>query len=260
MRLRSSQKGNSGPLPAAQLWLRLGVCGAVLCAASWAFGQTADSLTAGSAAGVPQTDAIHNGPANDEPADGSLAELDDSLFDLDLEQLSQVEAMVPAFDVHVTSVSKNDSTVGKSPAAIFVIDQEMIRRSGATSVPELLRMVPGMQVARVSSNVWAVSTRGSNGPFANKLLVLVDGRSVYTPVFAGVYWDVQDLVLEDIDRIEVIRGPGASVWGANAVNGVINIVTKKASQTQGTLVSALGGTEDKAVTAARHGGQLGERG
>ncbi|NOX53247.1 MAG: TonB-dependent receptor [Planctomycetes bacterium] len=195
---------------------------------------------------------------DEDDARGASEPLDESLLELDIEQLGHVDVVVPAFDVEVTSVTKSESTVGHSPTAIFVIDQEMIRRSGATSVPELLRMAPGIHVARAGSGVWAISARGGNGVFANKLLVLIDGRSVYTPLFAGVYWDVQDLVLEDIDRIEVIRGPGASVWGANAVNGVINIITKKANQTRGTLVSAIGGTEDRTITSVRYGGQISE--
>ena len=127
-------------------------------------------------------------------------------------------------------------------AAVFVITREDIERSGATSIPEALRMAPGVQVARLANHRWAVSARGFNGRFANKLLVLMDGRSLYSPLFSGVLWEAEDTLLEDIDRIEVIRGPGAAMWGANAVNGVINIITRKARDTQGNLLVAGAGS------------------
>jgi iron complex outermembrane receptor protein len=171
----------------------------------------------------------------------------------DLTALSLEELM----NIEVTSVSKKEQKLSQAAAAVYVITQEDIRRSGATSIPEALRMAPGLQVARINGSKWAISARGFNGQFANKLLVLIDGRSVYTPLFSGVYWDVQDTLLEDIDRIEVIRGPGATMWGANAVNGVINIITKAASQTQGGLVSAGGGTEERGFGGLRYGGPLG---
>ena len=160
--------------------------------------------------------------------------------------------------IEITSVSKKSQRLSDAAAAIFVITQEDIRRSGVTSIAEALRMAPGVQVARIDANKWAVSIRGLNGRFANKLLVLMDGRSLYSPLFAGVYWEVQDTVLEDIDRIEVIRGPGASLWGANAVNGVINIITKSADATQGGLLSAGGGTEARGFGTARCGLPLGD--
>jgi iron complex outermembrane receptor protein len=161
-------------------------------------------------------------------------------------------------NMQVTSVSKKTQKVSDAAAAVFVITREDIRRSGATSIPELLRMVPGMDVARISSSQWAVSARGFNGLYANKLLVLIDGRSVYSPIFSGVHWDVQDTVLEDIDRIEVIRGPGATLWGANAVNGVINIITKHAQETQGGLVSGGAGNEEKVFGNIRYGARAGD--
>jgi len=159
-------------------------------------------------------------------------------------------------NVQVTSVSKRSQKLADAAAAIFVITQEDIRRSGATSIPEALRMVPGLQVARIDENKWAISSRGFNGRFANKLLVLIDGRSVYTPLFSGVYWNIQDVMLEDVDRIEVIRGPGATLWGANAVNGVINIITKAAKSTQSALAAAGGGTETRGSGSVRYGGRL----
>ena len=134
----------------------------------------------------------------------------------------------------------------------------MIRRSGARALPEVLRMVPGLQVARIDANKWAITIRGLNARFANKLLVQVDGRAVYTPLFGGTYWDAQDVMLEDVERIEVIRGPGATVWGANAVNGVINILTKHSRDTTGALVSAGGGKEERAFGTGRVGGRINE--
>src|SRR5687768_355373 len=160
-----------------------------------------------------------------------------SIVDRSLEELMGLQYIV-------TSPSKKQETVLDAAASIFVITDEDIRRSGVTSIPEALRLSPGVEVARQDAHTWAISSRGFNDEFANQLLVLIDGRSVYTPLFAGVYWDVQDLMLEDIDRIEVIRGPGATLWGANAVNGVINITTKSAKDTQGWLVTGGGGTEE----------------
>ncbi len=190
-------------------------------------------LLAGFSTGVPES-------SESLPAD---------LTKLSLEQL---------MDIEVTSVSKKPEKVAEAAAAVFVINQEDIRRSGATHIPEVLRMVPGVEVARVDSNKWAVSMRGFNNLFARKLLVLIDGRSVYTGLFSGTFWDTQDTVLEDVERIEVIRGPGATVWGANAVNGVINIITKDAGKTQGGLVSAGGGNVEQGFTTMRYGDKLGE--
>lgn len=178
-----------------------------------------------------------------------LAESPD-LTELSLEDLLNVE---------VTSVTKQAQPLAQTAAAIFVLSQEDIRRSGATSIPDALRMVPGLQVARLDSNKWAISSRGFNGRFANKLLVLIDGRTVYTPLFSGVYWDVQDTMMEDIDRIEVIRGPGAALWGANAVNGVINVITKKTKDTQGGLLVGGAGTEERGFTGIRYGTKLSDR-
>ncbi len=177
------------------------------------------------------------------------AKLPEDLTALEIEQLMNID---------VTSVSKKEQSLLESPAAIYVITPEDIRRSGHLSIPETLRMVPGLQVARIDSNKWAISSRGFNGRYAKKLLVLMDGRSVYTPTFSGVYWDVQDTLLEDLDRVEVIRGPGASVWGANAVNGVINVISKSAKDTHGLLATAGGGTEDLGFGGIRYGGQAGE--
>ncbi|HKQ37144.1 MAG TPA: TonB-dependent receptor, partial [Verrucomicrobiae bacterium] len=171
------------------------------------------------------------------------------VMEMNLEDLMKIE---------VTSVSKRPEKLSDAAAAIYVITNEDIRRSGVTSIPEALRLAAGLEVARQDSHTWAISSRGFNDEFANQLLVLIDGRSVYTPLFAGVYWDVQDLVLEDVNRIEVIRGPGASLWGANAVNGVINITTRKAKDTQGLLISGGGGNEERGFGTVRYGGKIGE--
>ncbi|MGH9397674.1 MAG: TonB-dependent receptor plug domain-containing protein [Terriglobia bacterium] len=157
-------------------------------------------------------------------------------------------------NIKVTTVSREPEEVWRTPAAIFVLTQDDIRRSGATSIPEVLRLVPGVEVARIDSDHWAVGVRGFNSQFSRSVLVLIDGRSVYTPLFAGVYWDVQNVPLEDVDRIEVIRGPGGAIWGANAVNAVINIITKNAKDTHGALVSVGGGNVDQGTGEFRYGG------
>lgn len=178
----------------------------------------------------------------------SPPESENPVREMTLEQLGNVE---------VTTASKEPEEVWKTPSAIFVITQEDIRRSGVTSIADALRLAPGVEVARISSTTWAVGIRGLQNNFSKSVLVLIDGRSVYTPLFAGVYWDVQDLVLEDIDRIEVIRGPGGTVWGPNAVNGVINIITKSSAQTHGLLASASGGTVDRTIDEVQYGGGRG---
>jgi iron complex outermembrane recepter protein len=162
------------------------------------------------------------------------------------------------FNLEITTVSKRPERLVDVPSAIQVITSEEIRRSGATSLPEALRLAPNLQVAQVNSSTWAISARGFNATTANKLLVLIDGRSVYTPLFSGVFWDVQNVMLEDIDRIEVISGPGATLWGANAVNGVINVITKSARDTQGVLLSGGGGSHLRGFGNARYGGKVGQ--
>ncbi len=174
--------------------------------------------------------------------------------DLDLTGLSIEELM----GIKVTSVSKKVQNLSDSAAAIFVITNDDLRKSGVTNIPDALRMVPGVNVARIDSNKWAVNSRASTSRFADKLLVMIDGRSVYSPSFSGVYWEVQDVMLEDVDRIEVIRGPGATLWGANAVNGVINIITKHSADTLGGLVTLGGGDQEQAFAGARYGSSLGE--
>jgi iron complex outermembrane recepter protein len=161
-------------------------------------------------------------------------------------------------NIDVTSVSKKTQKLSLAPAAIAVISSEDIRRSGMNSIPELLRIAPGVHVAQVSSSQWAIGTRGTNSLLNNNLLVLMDGRTLYTPVFSGVQWDTVDTILADIDRIEVIRGPGATLWGSNAVNGVINITTKNAQDTQGLYLQDYTGT-DGCIGSVRYGGNIDNR-
>lgn len=157
-------------------------------------------------------------------------------------------------DVEVTTASKEPEEVWKTPAAVYVLTSEDIRRSGATSIPEVLRLVPGVQVSRIDNDHWAVGIRGFADQFSKSMLVMVDGRSLYAPLFAGVYWALQDgILLEDVERIEVIRGPGATIWGANAVTGVINIITKSAKDTHGALTSVGGGNIDQGIGGFRYG-------
>ncbi len=171
----------------------------------------------------------------------------------DLTELSLDELM----NVEVTSVSKKTERLSDAATSIFVITQEDIRRSGYTSIPEILRLAPNLQVARVDSSQYAITARGFNSTTANKLLVLIDGRTVYTPLFSGVFWDVQDTLIEDIERIEVISGPGGTLWGSNAVNGVINIITRGSQDTKGGLVSLGAGTKERGA-GVRYGAKLGE--
>lgn len=169
------------------------------------------------------------------------------LTDLSFDELMQV---------NITSVSKKSEKLSEAIAAVYVVTRNEIRRSGAMSIPEALRLVPGVDVAQVDPNKWAIGIRGFNGRFSSKLLVMIDGRSVYTPTFSGVYWENQDYLMEDIERIEVIRGPGATLWGANAVNGIINVITRDTNQTQGGVASIAKGNELKGQGEIRYGGEL----
>ncbi|RZJ11285.1 MAG: TonB-dependent receptor [Rubrivivax sp.] len=171
------------------------------------------------------------------------AQAQDSLVNLSLEELG---------DVTITSVAKREQRLADAPASLFVITADDIRRSGLTLLPEVLRLAPNLHVAQVYHGAYAISARGFNADSANKLLVLIDGRSVYTPLFAGVFWDAQDVALEDVERIEVSSGPGSTLWGVNAVNGVINIITKNAAATPGTLASTAIGSRER-TTLLRHG-------
>lgn len=209
-------------------WLREWVA----LAAVWlvAFGSPAASGT------TPQSPAVPQAPSED-------------LTQVSIENLMNLE---------VTSVSKKEQKLAQVAAAIFVVTQEDIRHSGATNIPDLLRMVPGLDVAQINANTWAISARGFNSEFANKLLVLIDGRTVYTPLVGGANWDTFDVPLEDIERIEVIRGPGGTIWGANAVNGVINVITKKTEDTLGGLLSSGGGSAAEEFGTVQYGGKITE--
>lgn len=170
-----------------------------------------------------------------------------SLSRLSIEELAEIE---------VSSVSKRPERLADAAASVFVITADDIRRSGASTLPEILRLAPNLQVARASANSYAISARGFNNSSANKLLVMIDGRSVYTPLHSGVFWDVQDVSVRDIERIEVISGPGGTLWGANAVNGVINVITRPADRTVGNLVNAVVASDERSL-GVRHGRQLG---
>lgn len=170
-----------------------------------------------------------------------------SLAELSLEELGNID---------ITSVLKRPERLSQAAAAIYVITRQDIGRSGATTIPEALRLAPNLQVAQVDSSQYTIGARGLNIANVNKLLVLIDGRTVYTPLFAGVFWDAQDVLLEDIERIEVISGPGGTLWGSNAVNGIINIITRNARDTQGTLITGGGGTRDRVLAGLRHGGTI----
>jgi iron complex outermembrane recepter protein len=185
-------------------------------------------------------------PASRPATQPATANSNNDLTDLSLEDLMNVE---------VTSVSKKKESVADAPAAVTVISQDDIERSGFSTIPETLRLVPGMDVARINDRSWAISARGLNDQFANQLLVLQDGRSLFSPITGGVYWNTVDYVMQDLDRIEVIRGPGATLWGSNAVNGVINITSKDSRDTQGWLVSSRGSNEDSDLSV-RYGGKI----
>jgi iron complex outermembrane receptor protein len=181
------------------------------------------------------------------PGPGSAAAQASDLTQKSLEDL---------MNIRVTSVSRKEQKTSQAAAAVFVISQEDIGRSGALNIPDLLRMVPGVDVAQINASNWAISVRGFNGEFSNKLLVLVDGRTVYTPMFAGVFWNAQNVPLDSIERIEVIRGPGAAIWGSNAVNGVINIITRNAEHTQGGQVSGGAGNAITGPATISYGGKV----
>jgi iron complex outermembrane receptor protein len=181
------------------------------------------------------------------PGPLSLAEQTADLTQKSIEDLMSIE---------VTSVSRKEQKTSQAAAAVFVISRDDIGHSGALNIPDLLRTVPGLDVAQIDAGKWAISARGFNGQYSNKLLVLVDGRTVYTPIFAGVFWDSQNIPLGSIDRIEVIRGPGAAVWGSNAVNGVINIITLSAAETQGSSITASAGNGSVGPETISYGGKV----
>ncbi len=167
---------------------------------------------------------------------------------LSIEELSQLD---------ITSVSRRPQKVSETAAAVSVIRADDLRRSGVANLAEAMRLAEGVDVARVNPNTWAITSRGFQISTANKLLVLVDGRSVYSPLFAGTFWEVQELVFDDVDRIEVVRGPGGATWGANAMNGVVNIITRPAEQTRGNVAMVTTGTDEHAIVSGRHGARMG---
>lgn len=173
--------------------------------------------------------------------------LQTDVFELNLDQLG---------DIEVSSAAKKPQKISLTAASVFVIKQEDIKRSGVTTIPDALRMAPGVQVAKLDANKWAISIRGFNDIFSNKLLILMDGRTVYSPFFGGAYWDTVDTVLKDIERIEIVRGPGGTLWGSNAVNGVINIITKHAKETEGLSLTALAGNKETGQLSVRYGGEI----
>ena len=179
------------------------------------------------------------------------------MFDLELDQLANQSVMVPAMKVEIESVSRTTQTLARTPSAVYVVTNEMIRRCGARNIPEVLRTVPGVNVARVNASAWAISIRGFNSRFSRDLLVQIDGIAIYSPTHSGVFWDREYVMLEDVERIEVIRGPGAAVWGVNAVNGVINIVTKSSKDTKGWYADGGGGDQHQQFGDFRVGGQRG---
>jgi iron complex outermembrane recepter protein len=177
---------------------------------------------------------------------------DEDVNDIDLTKLSIDELM----RIEVTSVSRQEQAMATTPAAIYVITEQEIKHSGATCLPELLRAVPGLHVARISANEWVVAARGFSSRYANKMLVLIDGRSIYSPLYSGVNWDTHDLLFSNIERIEIIRGPGATMWGANAVNGVINVITRSAADMEGLQLSGRLGTVQRSGGSIRYGGKV----
>jgi iron complex outermembrane receptor protein len=227
-------------LVAGRLILLLALLGGV----SWA--------VATEAAGTAQ-------PAPLPPADNAQALADESadILDMDIDQLAMVDVRVASMEVEVTSVSRTAQPIGRTAAAVYVVTNEMIRRCGARNIPEVLRTVPGVEVARISASCWAITIRGFSARFANKLLVQIDGVAIYNPTHSGVFWEREPVMLEDVDRIEVIRGPGATVWGANAVNGIINIVTKSAKDTTGIYADVGVGNEHRQFGDLRVGGRAG---
>jgi iron complex outermembrane receptor protein len=197
----------------------------------------------------------------------TIASVTTSLFTISPSAYSVEENFDPSsvsleelMDTQIYSASKRPEKISETPASVYILTAEDIKRSGVTSIPEALRLVPGVNVAQTNANTWAISIRGFNRQFSNKLLVMIDGRTVYTPLFSGVWWDSQDYILEDIERIEVVKGPGGTLWGANAVNGVINIITKEARKTQGNYVSFTAGTGGEGIISYRYGGKIGKAG
>jgi iron complex outermembrane receptor protein len=212
---------------------------------SWRCLPPAIALVAGTVVVSAPAAWAEDGPS--QRPDPSAADETASYKQLSLEQL---------MDIEVTTVSRRPERLILAPSAIQVVTGDDIKRSGASTLPQALRLAPNLQVAQVNASQWAISARGFNNVLANKLLVMIDGRTVYTPLYSGVFWDAQNVLLEDVERIEVVSGPGGAVWGANAVNGVINVITKSADETQGLYVEGAAGTALSGYGALRYGGRL----
>ena len=191
------------------------------------------------------------------PDQGNSGKSVDDFLNMDIEQLAKVKVRSASMTAEVTSVSRTSEPIGRTPAAVYIVTNEMIRRCGARNIPEVLRTVPGVDVARINASTWAISIRGFNARFANKLLVQIDGVAIYSPLNSGVFWDREPVMLEDVERIEVIRGPGGTLWGNNAVNGIINITTKSSKDTKGAYADGGGGNEHRQFGDVRVGGQSG---
>ncbi|MBN1588229.1 MAG: TonB-dependent receptor [Pirellulales bacterium] len=204
--------------------------------------------------------ALQDGPT-EQQAEAAVGKEDEKgdldFLDKSLSEISQTQVTSPALSSEIDTVSRTTQPLARTAAAVYVVTNEMIKRSGARNIPEVLRTVPGVQVARINASAWAISIRGFNSHFAKDLLVQIDGVAIYSPTHSGVFWEREYVMLEDVDRIEVIRGPGAAVWGVNAVNGVINIVTKSSKDTKGAYVDGGGGNEHLQFGHIRVGGQVG---
>jgi iron complex outermembrane receptor protein len=238
------------------MWAAIAVAMTATFPGSRSLGQDSSS-SAVAPAGNPQA----NAESEQDVDAGNIDKLLDAA-DKDVGNLSQVNVSdhtgSSALDMQVNSVERHDTTVAKTPAAVYVITNEMIKRSGARNIPEALRYVPGLQVARINADSWAISIRGFNGQFSSKILVQIDGRAIFQPIKNGVYWDQQFVLLEDVERIEVVRGSGGATWGMNAVNGIINIITKSSKDTKGLYAEAGGGDQHQIFSGARVGGQQGD--
>lgn len=232
----------------------LAVPGAVLAQDYYSPTSAARTVSFRQAEAAPEPDGEAKAEEEGEDDEKKEDSLDFLNQDVSAVRSTAVSSAAPAMQAEVSSVSRSAQPLSRTPAAITVVTNEQIRRCGARNLPDVLRTVPGLSVAQIRAGTWAVSARGQTSEFANKMLVQIDGRPIYNNIFAGTYWDINPVPLEDIDRIEVIRGPGATVWGANAVNGVINIVTKDTKDTQGAFAEVGGGSVEKLFSTARYGG------
>ena len=226
------------------------------CVCFWGGLQTGFAMQSGDTYDVGPDPLSGDLPKDGPSGTGGAAQ--DDVLGLDLDQLAKAEVLVPALNVDVETVSRTTQKLARTASAVYVVNNEMIKRCGARNIPEVLRTVPGVNVARINNSAWAISIRGMNGRQAGTLLVQIDGVAIYNPIHSGVFWERNQVMLEDVERIEIIRGPGASVWGANAVNGIINIVTKSSKDTKGIYANVGGGNEHRQFSNFRAGGQMGK--